>query len=860
MRTVFARIGLFVLFCAASLLAQQGPPPAIAARLIRVANVFQPENGLPISPVESVTVSVYRDEHGGIPLWSETQNVEVDPQGRYTVLIGSTLPAGLPLELFPSSESRWLGVQFNRLREVEQPRVLLVGVPYALKAADAEMLAGKPASAYLLAEPDSGNEGPRMLRTGSDRARIPPTTNDGLTMTPRVNSGTTNCIGVFANSTDLGCSVMWQSGNRIGVGTASPGAALNVVGQAAIGSGGSPQSYGFDLYVNATNPVAFLDAYGTPGTASLILQGRNSGGATNHQFSVSGSGVLTVTPSSMRTPALTLTQAGTVGIGYSNPGPAWANETLGVMNTAAGTRSTALNLINGSGNTGTAISLDFSPNVNIPLARINASRTNASGYFAGDTDLEFYNYGGGMHQQMILKASGNVGIGNSMPAYRLDVAGAIRSSAGGFVFPDGTMQTTAATSGGSGTSPWTTVGGGALSYSGGNVGIGTTAPGWKLDVAGDINFSGTLRYQGKQALQVTFNGGVTSAGYHALDNLTTGTNVTALGFNVLSFNTTGNQNTATGGYSMYSNTAGSYNTADGYGALQSNTTGNYSTAIGFFALSSATGTGFNTATGSYSLAANTIGQDNTGTGYSVLASNTVGSQNTGVGYAALYSNIAGINNTGIGFNALYTATGSNNIGIGYQAGYFVSGNSNNIHIGHAGTSLDNATIRIGTPGTQTSFFAAGIRGVTTGINNAVPVYIDSNGQLGTVNSSRKFKEDIRDMGGISSGLMRLRPVTFRYRQPFANGSKPVQYGLIAEEVAEVYPDMVARSADGEIETVKYQVLDVMLLNEVQRQQTEIEFQNAQIRRLEQQVELQQQQSRTLELRLAKLEAAVRNTP
>jgi len=109
------------------------------------------------------------------------------------------------------------------------------------------------------------------------------------------------------------------------------------------------------------------------------------------------------------------------------------------------------------------------------------------------------------------------------------------------------------------------------------------------------------------------------------------------------------------------------------------------------------------------------------------------------------------------------------------------------------------------------------------VGSAVPVMIDSStGQLGTVSSSRRFKEDIQDMGDASEGLMRLRPVTFRYIQPYVDGSKPLQYGLIAEEVAEVYPDLVAHSADGQIETVKYQVLDPMLLNEVQRQQAEIQ--------------------------------------
>ncbi len=209
------------------------------------------------------------------------------------------------------------------------------------------------------------------------------------------------------------------------------------------------------------------------------------------------------------------------------------------------------------------------------------------------------------------------------------------------------------------------------------------------------------------------------------------------------------------------------------------------------------------------------------------------------------------NNLALGIGALANrTTGTNSIAIGNLAASVVSGsNSNNIHIGNVGAASDSGAIRIGTPGTQTSFFAAGVRGVTTLNNDAVPVMIDSNGQLGTISSSRRFKEDIQNMGDASRDLMRLRPVTFRYKQPFADGSKPIQYGLIAEEVAEVYPDLVAHSADGQIETVKYQVLDSMLLNEFQRQ-------DAEIRWMEQAVNEQRQQRASLLDRLAKLEAVL----
>jgi hypothetical protein len=171
----------------------------------------------------------------------------------------------------------------------------------------------------------------------------------------------------------------------------------------------------------------------------------------------------------------------------------------------------------------------------------------------------------------------------------------------------------------------------------------------------------------------------------------------------------------------------------------------------------------------------------------------------------------------------------------------------------------SAVIRIGAAGTQAAAFIAGIYGVTTSASNAVPVLIDSNGNLGTISSSRRYKEDIQDMGDTSSGLLRLRPVTFRYKKPYEDGSRPIQYGLIAEEVAEVYPDLVARSADGQVETVKYQLLDSMLLNELQKQNATIAAQKEQIGAQEQRISAQEQQNRSLEERLVRVEAALERT-
>ena len=262
-------------------------------------------------------------------------------------------------------------------------------------------------------------------------------------------------------------------------------------------------------------------------------------------------------------------------------------------------------------------------------------------------------------------------------------------------------------------------------------------------------------------------------------------------------------------------------------------TTSYNTAVGTGALGSATGKG-NTAVGFAALEGDTTGTDNIAAGYYALSGNTSGSSNEGFGVDALKNNTTGGDNIAIGFAALENiSTGGSNIALGSAAGANLTGaDQNNIDIGNSGVSTDNDTIRIGTKGSHVAFFAAGVSGVKTGLSGAVDVLVDSNGQLGTVNSSIRFKEDVRDMGDASSGLMRLHPVTYRYKEPYADGSKPVDYGLIAEEVAQVYPDLVATGADGQMQTVQYHKLTPMLLNEVQKERQLVEQQAETIRQLE----------------------------
>lgn len=240
---------------------------------------------------------------------------------------------------------------------------------------------------------------------------------------------------------------------------------------------------------------------------------------------------------------------------------------------------------------------------------------------------------------------------------------------------------------------------------------------------------------------------------------------------------------------------------------------NDNVAIGDTALfDNTTGAG-NTATGSFALNSNTTGEGNTAAGGGALANNTTGILNTAAGAGALTGNTTGSRNTAAGIDALFNSTGSNNVGIGQAGGSNLTSGNFNIDIGNSGVVGESNTIRIGAAGQQTATFVAGIFNAVKE-KKACDVTVDAAGQLGCVRSSARYKRDIRDMGDASDKLMKLRPVTFRYK---ADSTRTQQYGLIAEEVEKVYPELVIDDANGKAEMVTYQVLPAMLLNEVQKQ-------------------------------------------
>jgi hypothetical protein len=334
-------------------------------------------------------------------------------------------------------------------------------------------------------------------------------------------------------------------------------------------------------------------------------------------------------------------------------------------------------------------------------------------------------------------------------------------------------------------------------------------------------------------------------------------NNTALGADALETNINGGDNTAIGAAALQDNTAGFGNTAIGQASLQDNTTAGSNTAVGAFAVQDNTTGAGNTGAGWGALLSNTTGDGNTAGGASALQNNTKGDYNTASGLTALVNNTTGQRNTAIGTAALQNnTTGSFNIGIGLGAGLSLTTGDNNIDIFDPGVAGEANTIRIGTQGTQTTTFIAGIFGGPK-IKKGCDVVAASSGQLGCMKSSARYKRDIRDMGDASDRLMKLRPVTFQYKED-SDGVQ--QYGLIAEEVEKVYPELVIDDSGGRPETVAYQVLPAMLLNEAQKQRQDSERKSARIAKLTAEVaELKasmRRQNVAFEERLSRIEQTV----
>jgi uncharacterized coiled-coil protein SlyX len=329
--------------------------------------------------------------------------------------------------------------------------------------------------------------------------------------------------------------------------------------------------------------------------------------------------------------------------------------------------------------------------------------------------------------------------------------------------------------------------------------------------------------------------------------------------------TTGSNNTANGDAALSANTTGSYNTANGSGALALNTTGIGNTATGLQALAHNTTSFGNTADGYGALFKNTTGISNTANGTNALFNSTTGNYNTANGAGSLKANTTGGNNTANGFRALFSSTtGQLNIALGESAGQNLTTGSNNIDVGNPGAAAaESNIIRIGTVVAFTDLggvihprhsetFIAGIHGVAV---TGSTVVVNSGGQLGTAPSSARFKEQIKPMDKASEAILALKPVTFRYK-PELDPKGVAQFGLVAEDVEKVNPDLVARDAEGKVYTVRYEAVNAMLLNEFLKQHRRVEDQETTITQLKSTAAKQETTITQLKCTVGKQEATI----
>lgn len=678
--------------------------------------------------VVSLTFSLYELQDGGGPLWSETQKVQVDQHGRYAVILGATVSEGLPLDLFTSGKALWLGVQPELPGAVEQPRVLLVAVPYALKASDSDTLGGKPASAYALAGSVLG------VVTGSPTSAPPAT---GVAPSPAL---------ITSPQASLQAGTQSNNSSR-GVNNTATG--VDALINDTTGSNNTADGYGA-LFTNTTG-------YFNTGVGEAALTFNTTG----YYDTANGGAALfyNTTGSSDTASGAGALQDNTTGSNNTASGAlSLFVNTTGSGNTATGYNA-GLNLTGGSSNImeGSQAGVNFksteSNNIDIGnqgvtgesgVIRVGTPGTQTATYIAGITGVT----PSGSPLPVVINSSGQLGTGASAVGTVTSV-GSGTGLTGGPITSTGTLSVdetviatnasvTSAVAGGV-TTAETYTNNTFLPLAGGTLtgGLaGTTAS------FSSVNSASPYQIGGGNVLSVDSSSNVFVGSPEPASN--TGSSNTASGYQALFSNGGGASNTASGYEALYSNTGsagghghghgstGSNNTASGYEALYSNTTGNNNSASGYQALYSNTGT------------------DNSASGYSALYSNTTGSYNTGIGENALWSNTTGSNNTAVGNSAgsglgigstSGVETGSGNIFLGYLAGFHFGANeSDNIIIGSSGVALDSNVIRIGETTAvpngcqylpcQTATYIAGINGAT-GLSNPVPVVIDPvTGQLG----------------------------------------------------------------------------------------------------------------------------------
>jgi hypothetical protein len=860
-------VGLMVLLCLSLFVqAQQsvvGAANASVPPLIQFSSVATDEGGNILSGVVNLTFSLYTSQQGGEPLWTETQNnVPLDPTGHYSVQLGITKANGVPTTLFNTGEARWLGVQIAE--QAQQPRVLLLSVPYALKAGDAATIGGLPPSAFVLATPQNGT-----ALAVNDAAAGQSTAPPSGTIT---GTGTVDYIPLWDTTSDIISSVLFQSGSgataKIGINTTTPTATLNVKGTTTLAGTTTVQG---TLALPATGaatatagkdsqPITHVASAYNSGTSTAVNQTFEwlAEPANNDTSTASGTlnllfGTGAAKPSET---GLNIASNGqiTFAAGQTFPGTGTGDGTITGVTTASGSGLT------GGGTSGTLTLGLTTACASSQVLQWSGTAwgcaTPATGTITGVTAGAGLS-GGGLSGNVMLTNAGILALttgtgisssGGQNPAISINTKVVPQLAAAntftGNQTVSGNLSATGVVTGSS-----FQIGSNLFafgSYSNGNAFFG---------------FSGNTTTTGL--------GGNTASGYQALSSNTTGFDNIATGAGALYLNTTGSQNTADGDQPLLSNTTGSDNVATGAYALDANTTGNYNTASGYLALAS-----------------NTTGNANTGignsAGYTADASNLTGKNNTALGTGTVFSTGTLTNATAIGANAevgesnalvlgsingVNSATASAFVGIGTttpQAALDVLGNTT-VHtlVGNGGCGMNYAGIGFVVSGgfniNCSNFALLGdnsgnlfINSVESGTiyfsnNNGAPrMVIEPGGNVGigtgspddllSVNGSadkpgggswgtysdRRLKNLDGSFGSGLDQILKINPVRYRYKEQNGMGisDHDEHVGVVAQEVQKVIPEAVTENSKGYLLVNNDPILWTML-NAIKEQQRQI---------------------------------------
>jgi hypothetical protein len=762
-KRVLVPVLLAIALCPRAISPLQAQTSAAVPRLVNFSGKAIDALGRTTPGAAGATFSIYREQTGGAPLWIETQTVTADAKGNFTVQLGATQPEGLPLDLFTSGEARWLGVRINGGEE--QPRVMLLSVPYALKAGDAATIGGLPPSAFALAAP-LGSAQPAAANSNLGSAAPP--------VNPTVTgTGTVGSIPLWDSASDLTSSILTQTGS------------------------GSTARVG----VNITTPSTTLDVKGTSnfrGTVTMPSAGlaTSSAGKTSYPFVFATSAYNSSAKASLL------------------QNFRWQAEPV---NNNSSSASGTLNLLFSSGTgtpTETGLSIASNGQLSFATGQVFPGTGTITGVTAG-TDLT----GGGSTGPITLNIdttkvpqlkAANTFTGNQTVNGNLTSTGVVTGSSyqiGSDLFGFGSKVNLVSFLGFSGSAASTgqfNTGVGAFSLGSNTTGTDNTAVGAD---ALFFNLTGTDN---------------TAVGFESLA-YNTGSGMTAVGSQALEQNTIGTQSTAVGAGALEANTTGAGNSALGYVALINNTTGGGNTAIGWETLAYNTQGGGNTATGSDALIANTTGSGNTGTGTRALSANTYGEDNVAVGSGALQSNTTGNENTAVGTLALeLSTTGNENTCVGYFCDMGTSDLRNATAIGARATvNVSNAVVLGSVAGINGAQATARV-----GIGTATPTAILTIGR-GTGHpvsdswetySSRRWKTNIQTLPNALAKVEQLRGVTYDLKD-----SGKHEIGVIAEEVGAVVPELVSYEENGkDARGVDYSRLTALLIEGMKEQQREIQ--------------------------------------